>query len=297
MRPLILSLFAAASLTACGSVSTTGAGAGVGGTGAGATRAGATVPTDGFETYVTQHNGFTRVRRSETEAGDAAILSQFEDANPASPAGFVSLISMRGTPVANRVHAEIIGEERSWLDGNGNRASALERILRLTADVEDFTPANVARAGGEIVLSGSDYSIVRVGDAINHTNQSDPGTLYLALNFDTETAAIRILNRTVYLHCGGCRPEDHRRIDLLGEDLPFNVQTGAFGGEITGEVYELMVRLGSRTTEVSGTILGQVGGAARDDLVAGGVFEATGTSTSMGTTQEVQVDGVFWASN
>lgn len=296
MRPFILSLIAISTLTACGSVSTVGGGgAGAGAGGAGAT--GATVPTDGYETYVTQHNGFTRVRRSETAPGDAAILRQFEDANPASPAGFRNLIDLRATPVNNRVHAEIIGGERTWRDGNGQTQSALERILRLTADVEAFTPAAVAAAGGEIVLSGSDYSIVRVNDGVTHSNQSDPGTLYLALNFDTETAAIRILNRTVYLHCGGCRPEDHRRIDLLGENLPFNVRTGAFGGEITGEVYELMVRLGSRTTEVSGTILGQVGGSRPDDLVAGGVFEASGTGTAMGATQEVQVDGVFWASN
>lgn len=293
MRPLILPLFALATLTACGSVSTTGGGSG----GAVAMRAGATVPTEGFETYVTQHNGFTRVRRGETQAGDAAILAQFEDANPASPAGFRSLIDMRATPVANRVHAEVIGEERTWLDGNGDPRSALERILRLTADVERFTPAAVVAAGGEIVLSGSDYSIVRVGDTINHSNQSDPGTLYLALNFDTETAAIRIINRTLYQHHGGGRFIDHHRIDLLGENLPFNVQTGAFGGEINGEVYELMVRLGSRRADVSGTLLGQVGGSRPDDLVAGGVFEASGEGTSMGAPWEVQVDGVFWASN
>lgn len=293
MRPFILSLIAISTLTACGSVPTVGGGGGNAGAGA----PGATVPTDGYETYVTQHNGFTRVRRSETAPGDAAILRQFEDSNPASPVGFRNLIDLRTTPVNNRVQAEIIGEEQTWRDGNGQTQSALERILRLTADVEAFTPAAVVAAGGEIVLSGSDYSVVRVNDTVTHNNQSDPGTLYLALNFDTETAAIRILNRTVYLHCGGCRPEDHRRIDLLGENLPFNVRTGAFGGEINGEVYELMVRLGSRTTEVSGTILGQVGGSRPDDLVAGGVFEASGTGTAMGATQEVQVDGVFWASN
>ena len=298
MRPLIVPLFALAALTACSSTMAPGgggAGTGAGG-GSGATR-GAVVPTDGFETYVTRHNGFTRIRRSEAQAGDDAILRQFEDSNPASPAGFRNVIDLRSTPVANRVQAEAIGQERTWRDGSGQTQTALQRVLRLTADVEGFTPAAVVAAGGEIVLSGSDYSVVRINDAVNHNNQSAPGTLYLALNFDTETAAIRILNRTVYLHCGGCRPEDHRRIDLLGENLPFNVQTGAFGGEISGEVYELMVRLGSRTTEVSGTILGQVGGSRPDDLVAGGVFEASGTMDYQGQQSDVQVDGVFWASN
>lgn len=290
MRPIILPLLALSCLAACGSGSTSGGGGG------GSASRGAVVPTDGYETYVTQHNGFTRIRRADGQPGDAAILAQFEDANPASPAGFRNLIDLGQTRVANRVQAEIIAEESSWLDGNGEQRSALERILRLTTDVERFTPEAVAAAGGEIVMSGSDYSIARIGGNLAYANQSDPGALYLALNFDTETAAVRIVNRTLYHHCGGCRPEDLFRVDLLGENLAFNVQTGAFGGAIEGDVYQLHVRLGSSTIPVSGTILGQVGGARRDDLVAGGVFEASGSGTSMGRPVDASVGGVFWAS-
>jgi len=294
MRPFLFPLFALATLTACGSGSMPG-GAG----GAPVTR-GAEVPTEGYETYVTQHNGFTRIRRADPQPGDAAILRQFEDSNPASPAGFRNLIDLQSTPVRGRVQAEAIGQMASWQLGDGTTRSELQRILRLTTDVEDFNPANIARAGGEIVLSGADYTMVRIGDgAPTFNNQSNNGSLYLAVNFDTETAAIRIINRTLYQHCGQCTPEDRFRVDLTGENLPFNVQTGAFGGEITGEVYELMVRRGSRSGEVSGTILGSIGGAARDDLVAGGVFEATGEiSNPAGPgNQTVQVDGLFWASN
>lgn len=294
MRPFLFPLFALATLTACGS------GPMPGGAGGAPVTRGAEVPTEGYETYVTQHNGFTRIRRADTQAGDEAILRQFEDSNPASPAGFRNLIDLQSTPVRGRVQAEAIGQMASWQLGDGTTRSELQRILRLTTDVEDFNPANIARAGGEIVLSGADYTVVRIGDgAPSFNNQSNNGSLYLAVNFDTETAAIRIVNRTLYQHCGQCTPEDRFRVDLLGENLPFNVQTGAFGGEITGEVYELMVRRGGRAGEVSGTILGSIGGVARDDLVAGGVFEATGEMSHPAGpgTQTVQVDGLFWASN
>lgn len=289
MRIQALSLLALSCLTACGSAPTAGGGGA-------ATRA--VVPTDGYETYVTQHNGFTRVRRTDAQPGDAAILAQFEDSNPASPAGFRNLIDLRRTPVAGRVQAEIIGQERSWLNGNDEQMTALERVLRLTTDVERFTPEAVAAAGGEIVLSGSDYSIARIGDGDpDFANQSDPGSLYLALNFDNETAAIRILNRTLYHHCGGCTPEDLFRVDLLGENLAFNVETGAFGGDIEGELYQLFVRMGGVSVPVSGTILGQLGGSRPDDLVAGGVFQASGSGTAMGRPVNASVEGVFWGSN
>lgn len=248
------------------------------------------VPTDGYETYVTQHNGFTRVRRSNTATGDAAILAQFEDSNPASPAGFRSLVLTQPTNVASRVNAEIIVE--------GSTQQVIQRVLRLTTDVQALSPAAVAAAGGEIVLAGSDYSIVRVGGAAaRYAGQSDPGALYLALNFDTQTAAIRILNRQLYFHTPQSQPLDQWRIDLLGENLPFNTQTGAFGGTINGEVHETVVHMGGYTIPVSGTVLGQVGGSSATALVAGGVFQASGTGMGFGQPQDMHVEGVFWAAN
>ncbi len=301
MKKVLLPLFALAALAACGSAptgtgsETTSAGATV--SGASGAQGGVTVPTEGYETYVTQHNGFSRVRRSNLRPDDEAVLAQFDSPGPDSPAGFRHLIDMGQSSLADRVHVEAIGEIRSWTDGNGNQAEALERVLRLTTDVERFTPEAVVAAGGEIVLSGADYSVVQIGEMSPHANQSDDGALYLALNFDRETAAIRIINRTLYQHCAGCETQDLRRIDLLGEDLPFNVQTGAFGGEVDGHVYELIVRLGSRKIDVNGTVLGQVGGSEPDSLVAAGVFEASGSHTTAGQPMETQVEGVFWGSN
>ncbi len=301
MKKVLLPFFALAALTACGTgpVGTASETASAGATASAASRAqsGVTVPTEGYETYVTQHNGFTRVRRSNLQPDDEAVLAQFDSSGSDSPAGFRRLIDMSQSPLANRVHVEAIGEMDSWTDGNGDPAEALERVLRLTTDVERFTPEAVVAAGGEIVLSGTDYSVVRIGEMRPYANQSDDGALYLALNFDRETAAIRIINRTLYQHCAQCQTQDLRRIDLLGEDLPFNVQTGAFGGEVEGNVYELMVRLGSRTIDVNGTVLGQVGGSEPGSLVAGGVFEASGSGTYAGQPIDAQVEGVFWASN
>ncbi|MCC6000406.1 MAG: hypothetical protein JJU19_06010 [Pararhodobacter sp.] len=287
MRQYLLPVSAIVFLTACGSSGPTGAELP---DRTATPPAGAVVPTDGFETYVTQHNGFTRIRRSDDQAGDAAILAQFEDADPASPAGFRSLVDYRTTAVGGRVDAEIIVET--------GVADTIERILRLTTDVEPFTPERVAAAGGEIVLSGSDYSLVRINDfSYQFANQSDPGALYLALNFDTQTAAIRIINRDFYQHTPQSELQELNRVDLLGENLPFNTETGAFGGEINGEVYRLAVRLGSYTIPVSGTVLGQLGGSEPDNLVAGGVFEASGSGIALGQQTDVRVDGVFHASN
>ena len=301
MKKALLPLFALAALTACGSapVGPGSVAASGGASASGATRAQSdvTVPTEGYETYVTQHNGFTRIRRSTPQAGDAAVLAVFDSPAPGSPANFRRLIDISDSPLAGRVQVEAIGEIDSWTDGSGDQVEALERVLRLTTDVERFDPEAVVAAGGEIVLSGADYSVVRIGEMSPHANQSDNGALYLALNFDRETAAIRIINRTLYQHCAQCEVQDLRRIDLLGEDLPFNVQTGAFGGEVEGHAYELMVRLGSRTIDVNGTVLGQVGGSQADSLVAGGVFEASGSHTTAGQPMETQVEGVFWASN
>ncbi|WP_133240363.1 hypothetical protein [Pararhodobacter oceanensis] len=280
MRFPVSSLFATLALSACMSAET----------GGGAMPPGAIVSTDGYETYVTRHNGFTRIRRADPEPGDAAVLAQFEDADPASPAGFRSLLEDQSVEIPNRVNAEIIVE--------GATAEVIDRVLRLTTDVEAYNPAQIAAAGGEIVLSGSDYSLVRLGNgSYSYGQQSDSGSLYLALNFDTETATIHILNRELYHHYTGDPGIDSRVIDLLGEDLPFNIQTGLFGGEISGEVTQLYVRLGTVVVPVSGTLLGQVGGSARDDLVAGGVFEATGSDMAMGQMLDVRVDGVFSASN
>lgn len=284
MRYYFLTIAACTLLSACGSASMV--------VNPQSQEPGAEVPTFDYETYITQHNGFSRIRRNNAEPTDNAVLGQFEDSNPASPAGFRSLVDNRGTAVSNRVDNEIIVEYQE----NGG----VQRILRLTTDVE---PYRVAGASGKIVLSGRDFSLVNANNVranvsdYQFVNQSDNGALYLALDFDNETAAIRIINRDLYLHTPTSTPEDLNRVDLLGENLAFNVRTGAFGGPIEGEVYRLVVRLGAYSVPVSGNLLGKVGGAAVNDLVAGGVFEATGTGEFQGGPVEIRVDGIFSASN
>ena len=285
MRILVLSLVASLTLTACGYTPLP--------SGPSVTRMaktpGVEVPTDGYETYVTDHNGYTRIRRSDGKTDDAAVLKQFEDSDPASPAGFRSLVLTQKADMQKRVMTEVIIEQPT--------KDTIARVLRLTTDVEAFTPKAVEEAAGKVIqMSGTDYSLVRLGDGdYTYANQSDGGSLYMVLNFKAKTATIRIMNRQLYFHTPDSAPMDKRVVDLLGANLPFDPQTGEFGGDITGEVTELYVRLGTEVIPVTGTLLGQVGGPSLDKLVAGGVFQASGSKMVMGKQTAVQVEGVFVA--
>lgn len=245
------------------------------------------VPTDGYETYVTQHNGFTRVRRiASEEPNDDLILARFEDANPASPSGFRSIADFRRAGVTGRVNVEVIAQQDS-------ATAPIGRLLRLTTDVQGAQLASIAQAGGRVTLAGTDFSLVRAGAGstqYDYAQQSDNGALYLALDFDTQTATIHVLNEFTRQN-GWNIPE---RIDLIGRDLPFDVESGLFGGDIAGEVTYVAPHLGVPVVDVTGTVLGSVGGSRADDLVAGGVFWAEGTNPTIST---LRVDGVFVASN
>ncbi|MEZ5752019.1 MAG: hypothetical protein R3D60_08650 [Paracoccaceae bacterium] len=230
---------------------------------------------------MTQHNGFTRVRRSNTQAGDDLILAQFEDANPASPAGYRSLVENQNASVRNRVSIEVIGE----MAGPG---TSVERVLRSTVDVDAANLSQIARAGGTITLLGGDHVIMGGGGALR---TSADNVLYLGLDFDNRTAALHIVHDFGRTWRYAQRNDS---LDLLGENLAFNPETGLFGGEITGEAIHSLGNVGTFTVTMEGTVLGAVGGSSADDLVAGGIFQAEGTMPYIGT---LTADGVFWASN
>lgn len=247
-----------------------------------------TVPTDGFETYVTQHNGFTRVRRSNTQAGDDLILAQFEDANPASPAGYRSMVDNQNAGPRGRVNVEVIGAQASPTVG-------ISRILRLTTDVEGANLAQLARAGGTITLLGEDHMFLGTGstsEGYAAGRTSGDNSLYLGLNFDNQTAALHIIHDFGRTTSRWSAESDV--VDLLGEDLAFNPTTGFFGGEITGSGTYTLSGVGQLNVRLTGSVLGAVGGSAADDLVAGGIFEARGDVAYIGA---LRTQGVFWASN
>lgn len=274
MRLVFLSFLGLATLAACSGGSPS----------LGARSTGAEVSTDGFETYTTDHNGYTRVRRSYAGAADGAILAQFEDADPSDPAGFRNLVALDEAALGDRVIVEVIGEQT---DPGGT----VQRLLRLTTDVEAFdnlrNNGELRTASGQFVLQGTDYAWAGSEGRDLAGAQTDHGALYLALDFDTETAAIHITNYNFsYSETG-----DVIGTDLLAEGIPLNIVTGAFGGELSGTVYYVYGYEPARA-EVSGTLLGTLGGSTADGLVAAGIYAVRGDTATVGT---ISVDGVFTA--
>ena len=118
-----------------------GGGGGGSSSGGNAPAAGKDIDTPAFETYSTDHNGYSRVRlQTATDARDNAILGQFDDANPDSPSGYRNLIAQTEARFVKNMTIEVIAE----VSGSGDDEK-IERILRLTADQAPFD--NVDRDG------------------------------------------------------------------------------------------------------------------------------------------------------
>ena len=248
------------------------------------------VPTEGFQTYTTRHNGFTRVRHvsdlrvaSEPVENDAATLAAARATGLNSPNGYANLLTSAFSADGVRVDADVIGSRSTH--------TSTVTALQMTVDVEPASLAEIARAGGTIVLAGNDqmFSASAQSSGRSHVHVSDRGSLWLALNFDDQTATIRIIHDDT-----GAQTQGLLSADFLGEHLPFNIETGLFGGDVTGEARFIVWADGTRTLAIDGTLLGAVGGWHAADLVAGGTYQLNGDIPSIG---DLRIEGVFAAGN
>lgn len=244
---------------------------------------GTTIETPGIEGYTTQHNGFSRARidRASTPA-DRAILAQFEDADPSSPAGYRNLIAQTEQRYVENMDLEVIAEVATV---NGDER--VVRVLRLTADQAPFD--NVGADGkliakGEFFFRGSAevYAVVD-GGAL----QRGIGDLEnMVVDFDNQSVSINL--RTPF-DPGVSEIET----EMLAVKIPLNIVTGTFGGTVTLSTRstttgEILVSDGI----LRGNLNGDEDGLSRriENMTTSGLF----TVGSAG--DRFTADGVFWGS-
>lgn len=246
---------------------------------------GAVVSTPDFDTYTTDDTGFSRVRLDKSTSADASIIAQFEDADPSSPEGYKSLITLSDALYAGSVTIEVLAQITT--DGGTETTT---RILRLTADQTPFLNeknGELIAATGIYYLRGQNFVWGTIDGGALQSGSDSTGLVDLVLDFDTQTASINL--RTTVSDGSTLRTE------ITAEDLPFNIRTGAYGGDITVQVWDPD---SSTIFAIDGSLRGNIGGTPTytDDLhgmTTSGLYTATGTVDGV----DVSVDGVFFGTD
>ncbi|MEH6774239.1 MAG: viral aspartic protease [Cereibacter changlensis] len=239
-----------------------------------------------LESYTTDHNGFGRVRLNKAaNRADDRILAQFDDGNPASPAGYKELIAdqeklLTAHNLKDRLFVEVIGEVET-ADG----PERVSRILRITADTEPFQ--DIAQAEKQYYFRGENYAWVSLDGEEVLSGSHSQGLVDMMIDFDTKTMNIELRTEI----------SDHSQVEtsVIANGLPFDVATGAYGGPITLTVRD--PKASEIYLQAGGTLLGNVGGNpafadSKHGLTTSGLYTVTGTDEATGRT--VDADGVFF---
>jgi hypothetical protein len=268
----------ALTLTGCGG------GGGGGGTAGNAPEQGTQIVTPAFETYTTDHNGYSRVRL-QTAAGDAdrAILDRFDDPARTGPADYRNLIALTEDRYRDTMTLEVIAQ----VSGSGD-GEKVERILRLTADQAPFDNVD---SRGNLIASGKYYfrGSAEVYATVDGGGlQRGVGDLEnMVVDFDRQT--VRINLRTPF--DPGAGSDIETEIDARG--LSLNVLTGAFGGAVkmttrSAETGDTLTSSG----QLRGSLNGDAAGLSRliENMTTSGLF------TVGGDRDRFQAEGIFWGS-
>ena len=233
------------------------------------------VQVPGFETYVTDHNGFSRVRRTYGPPDGASGMA------PRDPAALRSLITPDPALYAGHVEVEVLAE----LATEGGPVS---RLVRLTVDQTPFTnlrDGGVIAASGLFYLRGANYTWVTVDDGPVLSGQSQRGLEHMVLDLDNQS--VSLILRT------GVDEHSQVRTDLVAEGLPLDILTGAFGGDVAMQVW---VDGNPATIRAEGSLRGQLGGTpeygpGRHEMSTSGLYFGEGTDPVTG--RHVRLDGLF----
>ena len=236
----------------------------------------------GFEAYTTNHDGSSRVRRSYATAADAAAVAAFEDGDPAGPAGYRSLIAVNEARYGGRLNVEVIAEVETP-DGPASR------LVRLTVDQSPFSNVSggeLIAATGQFYLRGANYTWATIDGGPLLQGSDENGLVNMVIDFDTETVALNL--RT------GVDSTSALRSEITADDLPLNIRTGAYGGDITVQVWDPD---SPAILSADGTLRGNLGGTPDytdniKTLSTSGLYTAEGVDPVTG--QLLHVDGVFY---
>lgn len=270
MKHLVISLIAAAMLSGCG---------GGGGT---ALPPGKDVDTPEFETYRNAHDGKNRVRsKIAVTPGEQETLNDF-DSPAGGPAGYLSMIDE--TPYGDKMRVEVIAE----VDTGTGKAT---RLLRLTADQSEFVNergGQLIEATGKYYFRGENYAWATIDDGPLLSGHSAGGLVNLELDFGAQTASINLRTEN--------SATSDVEITLVGTDMPFNIRTGAYGGDVTIAVRTSTMDLGGT---IDGSLRGNVGGTPgytndQHGLTTTGLYTGSGTLTDTAGDHTVTVDGIFF---
>lgn len=244
--------------------------------------AGRDVDDGGFETYTTQHNGYSRIRRSYATEADAAAIAAFEDSDPRDPAGYRSLIDLSDTPYAGHMNIEVLAE----VDGPDGPAT---RLIRLTVDEEPFNNlqgGELIAATGRFYLRGGNAAWATIDDGPLLQGSDTEGLVNMVVDFDTETVSLSL--RT------GVDAESQMRMQIDAENLPLNIRTGAYGDAVEIRVWDPD---SADILSVDGTLRGTLGGEPTytdnvNNLTTSGLYSAEGVDA--GTGRLLRIDGFFY---
>lgn len=240
---------------------------------------GKVIDTPAFQTYRTDHNGYNRIRVDHSTNADAEVIAGFEDASPDSPAGYRNLVDLAESSYAGTMTVEVIGQT------DGSKA---QRILRLTVDQAPFLEARAGQpvsADGKYYFRGANFVWVSIDGAPLVTGANSDGLVNMELDFGKQTASLRLET--------GMNAGSDLRSEMTANNLPFNVRTGAYGGDVTLTVWD------PGSTDIlsaAGSLRGSVGGRPEfaDDhhqMTTTGLYRISGRDPVTG--RQVDADGVF----
>ncbi len=240
------------------------------------------IEVTGFETYTTEHNGYSRVRRSYATDADSDALAAFEDADPSDPAGYRSLIDLTGTPYEGLMTVEVLAE----VDGPDGPAT---RLVRLTVDQQPFNnvqDGQLIAATGQFYLRGGAAAWVTIDDGPLLEGSDENGLVNMVIDFDTESVSLNL--RT------GVDGDSQVRMEILAEDVPLNIRTGDYGDDVLIQVWDPD---STDVLNVDGSLRGSLGGSPTytdgvNDLSTSGLFYADGFDSETG--RRLRVDGLFY---
>lgn len=176
---------------------------------------------------------------------------------------------------------EVIGEVET---ASGYKA---KRVLRLTTDQAPFENVQNGRlvtATGKYYFKGESFAWVTIGNGPVLSGHHSQGLENLELDFDKGTASIEVRTEVA--------GDSEVEIGFSATDLPFNIVTGAYGGDITIAVRNPDI---TETYSIDGYLRGNVGGSptyadSKHGMTTSGLYTATGTDGGTAVT----VDGVYF---